>query len=174
MIYKELNAEEESKEVEKIKASAVTVEKGATLAMTLKKIQSSALPLYTAIPKNCTETKTRGFLEVQHNGETKYIRKSTVVWLHNEGERVSTDRLFRALTTQPFSGYDNPTCKATSSNQGLIQSEMISVGNMCIFIVNEATKEFDIGKVLQFAYYKEKIKRQRSTQHNMPVQPVII
>ena len=33
---------------------------------------------------------------------------------------------------------------------------MISVGNMCIFIVNEATKEFDIGKVLQFAYYKEK------------------
>ena len=79
----------------------MTVEKGATLAMTLKKIPSSALPLYTAIPKNCTKTKTRGFLEVQHNGETKYIRKSTIVWLHNEGERVSTDRLFRVRTTQP-------------------------------------------------------------------------
>ena len=36
---------------------------------------------------------------------------------------------------------------------------MISVGNMCIFIINEATKEFDIGKVLQFAYYKEKNKK---------------
>ena len=35
--YKELNAEEENKQVEKIKASDVTVEKGATLAMILKK-----------------------------------------------------------------------------------------------------------------------------------------
>lgn len=60
--------------------------------------------------------------------------------------------------TQPFCGYDYPTCKATSSNQGLIQREMISVGNMCVFIVNEATKEFDIGKVLKFAYYKENKK----------------
>ena len=61
--------------------------------------------------------------------------------------------------TQPFCGYNNPTCKATSSNQGLIQREMISVGNMFTFIVNEATKEFDKGKVLQFAYYKEENKK---------------
>jgi len=37
---------------------------------------------------------SNNFIEVDHNGEKIYIRKSTLVWPFQEGERVSSDRLF--------------------------------------------------------------------------------
>lgn len=42
------------------------------------------------------------FVEVQANGQNVFIRKTTAVWLLQEGERVSSDRLFRVRCKQPF------------------------------------------------------------------------
>lgn len=61
MIYKELNAEEESKEVEKIKASAVMVEKGATLAMTLKKYHQVHFLCTLLFPKIALKQRQEDF-----------------------------------------------------------------------------------------------------------------
>ena len=36
-----------------------------------------------------------------HNGAETYIRKSTAVWLFQEVERVSSDRLFQVRAKQP-------------------------------------------------------------------------
>ena len=38
---------------------------------------------------------SKKFLEVEHNGKSIYLRKTTVAWLFQEGERVCSDRLFR-------------------------------------------------------------------------------
>lgn len=42
------------------------------------------------------------FVEVQANGQNVFICKTTAVWLLQEGERVSSDRLFRVRCKQPF------------------------------------------------------------------------
>ena len=42
------------------------------------------------------------FLEVLHSGGPIYIRETTIVWLLQEGERVSSDRLFRVRAKQPY------------------------------------------------------------------------
>ena len=41
-------------------------------------------------------------LEIEHNGKRMFIHKTTAVWLFQEGERVSADRLFRVRETQPY------------------------------------------------------------------------
>ena len=44
------------------------------------------------------------FLVEVHKGQsTILIRKTTAVWLFQESERVSSDRLFRVRDKQPFS-----------------------------------------------------------------------
>ena len=45
---------------------------------------------------------TLPFVAVQHAGKTLFINKTTAVWLLQEGERVSSDRLFCVRSTQPF------------------------------------------------------------------------
>ena len=46
---------------------------------------------------------THKYFEIDHHGEKIYVRKSTLVWLFQEGERVSSDRLFRVRSKQPYS-----------------------------------------------------------------------
>ena len=43
------------------------------------------------------------FLEVKHENYSIFIRKTTVLWLLQESERVSNDRLFCIREKQPFS-----------------------------------------------------------------------
>ena len=51
--------------------------------------------------------KDNGFLEVLHNGEVIYTNKSMLQYTCSldlqEGERVSSDRLFRVRIKQPYS-----------------------------------------------------------------------
>ena len=41
-------------------------------------------------------------LEIEHNGKRMFIYKTTAVWLLQEGEHVSVDRLFKLQQTQPY------------------------------------------------------------------------
>ena len=49
------------------------------------------------------------------DGQSIFIRKTTAVWLLQEGERVSTDRLFRVRHKQPCST-NVYCCTNTSTN----------------------------------------------------------
>ena len=84
-----------------------------------------------------------------------YIRKTTVLWLLQEGERVSSDRLFRVRATQP---YDTSTSQLQPSTHDMNLrlpkiSDEAEVGDMCVF---DRENGWMIGCVLQFAFYKEK------------------
>lgn len=96
---------------------------------------STALPLYTdtaselPTPQRVANKKVSPFLSIEHNGHTMYIRKSTAVWLFNEGERVSSDRLFRVRDTQPFTTTD---LVALRTHHQLNAAEYINIGDICI------------------------------------------
>ena len=82
-----------------------------------------------------------------------YIHKTTAVWLLQEGERVSADRLFRVRSKQPY------TCKPQSLTHVHVNTvpaayPTIEVGNICAFA--ESTTKWRLGRVLKFAYYMEK------------------
>ena len=125
----------------------------------LQKENSSSLPIYkTSNQHNSTEevsyfqtphgkSKHTPFVSVQHNGNECFIRKSTAVWLLSEGERVSSDRLLRVRTNQPFNGKFNE-----------IPHDSIKIGDVCAFA---ADNTYSIGRVLQFAFYKESLKKAR-------------
>ena len=109
-------------------------------------------------------------LEIEHNGNKMFIYKTTAVWLFQEGELVSADRLFRVRETQPY----RTNLKAIPSNKVSIsavavQQPVPEVGNICVFLKKRGDSMWQIGKVLQFAYYLEKTKRLDSTE-----QPLLI
>lgn len=131
----------------------------------------SCIPMYKAIDSidpvatNQLEKKRKlsnKFVEVDHNGETIYIRKSTLVWLFQEGERVSGDRLFRVRIKQPYSSSLHHIIPAKQLQE--IQTrvpqaeEFVELGELCAFI-NE--QSWVIGRIIQFAYYKETLKGSR-------------
>lgn len=94
------------------------------------------------------------FLQVDLDGKSLYIRKTTAVWLFQEGERVSSDRLFRVRCKQPYS----TTTSLVKQNVNLeaaqpIISSTVQIGELCVFQVKDGWR---IGRVLQFAKYQEK------------------
>ena len=72
---------------------------------TFKKVEDAGLPIYQLehdFPKAAHKPKFYAFVEVEHNDKKVFIHKTTAAWLLQEGERVSSDRLFRVHTKQPF------------------------------------------------------------------------
>lgn len=65
----------------------------------LKCIHSSTIPMFELKERSMSTDKIQSkhspFLEVKHNGKVVYVRKTTLVWIFQQAERVSTDRLFR-------------------------------------------------------------------------------
>ena len=81
-----------------------------------KQLPSSTIPMYQQVekPDDSKETeklksistvkKFNPFVEVKTSNNRKIlIRKTTALWLLQEGERISADRLFRVRCKQPFS-----------------------------------------------------------------------
>ena len=99
------------------------------------------------------------FIEISHNKQAFFVRKSTLVWLFEEGERVSSDRLFRVRAKQPFS---TSIQSDNSLNNFMLPEvkEFIEIGEFCIFL-DQSTKDWNIGKVTQFANFKQKLKSNR-------------
>ena len=145
-------------------------------SLVLKKMPSISLPLFdvatTATTVNddheqaakLTMVNKNGhslFVQIQRGEKTVYIRKTTVIWLLQEGEWVPSDRLFRVRAKQPHAF---STTKSTCIMQGKMQgdtfdptvSQTISVGNVCVF--KFSANEWKIGRVLSFAYYLERYK----------------
>ena len=86
------------------------------------------------------------------------------MWLFQEGERVSSDRLFRVRKTQPHS--NDPDAQKTTPTDQIVQQEPIvsstlQIGDLCIFLDTRTPKIWNFGTVIKFAYYKEKTKKSR-------------
>ena len=132
-------------------------------AVSYKKVSGTSLPIYTKSPVQSSKatTKFSRFVEVNHIGGTIYIHKTTAVWLFQEGERVSADRLFRVRQKQPYSCITTHTKEIRISDSNAVPTtcEVITVGDICAFRFPEC--KWKLGKVLQFSYTSEKTKMKR-------------
>ena len=98
---------------------------------------------------------TNTFSPILELSNGTFIRKTTVLWLFQEGERVSSDRLFRVRGKQPFSN-DTKICSLeTPALNGEVPyiTETVEVGDMCVFNKDDGWK---IGRILQFSYHEKK------------------
>ena len=129
--------------------------------------EESTIPVYNVVnqdnvvstdKKHKQAKKDNRFLEVFYNGEVIYIRKSTLVWILQEGERVSGDRLFRVRVKQPYSSTKQliPSKLAESTTQQV--QECVNIGDFCVFL-DSLVNKWNIGRVDQFSKYKEKLKQ---------------
>ena len=57
------------------------------------------------------------FVKVKVKGESVLIRKTTAIWLFQETEKISADRLFRARLKQPFASVTTGNMLATKTCQ---------------------------------------------------------
>ena len=147
-----------------LEAEIITTEQSKTLTSlhrsAFKQIPSSTVPLFE---KTSTELQTKQkyspYVKVQRNGSDLFIHKTTAVWLLQENERLSSDRLFRVRSKQPYAtdlGKIQVSCENTDKP---FRSSTVAVGDICAFI--DSTCCWKIGKILQFSYYKEKSKAQQ-------------
>jgi hypothetical protein len=89
------------------------------------------------------------FVEVNICDQNVMIRKQTAVWLFQETERVSSDRLFRVRSKQPHSGSDKTVTSSISmtEDENPVKADNITIGDLCVFKAGHS--QATIGKVLQ-------------------------
>ena len=110
-----------------------------------KKVPSSTIPRFKDTDKHCP------FVGIQCHGKDYFINKTTVVWLLQEGEKVSSDRLFRVRSKQPYTSDSLKTVSHPVSSQPS-HFEEIAIGD-CVFFQDHEMSIWKIGKVLKFSYF---------------------
>ena len=130
-----------------------------------EKVDSSTIPLYAAKPTEHNQKKEKKhslYLEIDYKGKKIFIRKTTAVWLLQESEYVSSDRLFRVRSKQPSASQRNESTRASDVDASLpVVCSSIKVGEICIF---KCTKTWHIGKVLQFKFTQGKTMKLQQYQ----------
>lgn len=135
-----------------------------TLKETYKRTDNCTVPLYIKLDcnKKQQQQKFSPFVEVNQNGKVCHIRKTTAVWLFQECERVSTDRLFRVRSKQPYSSNNTlPTNLKSSGPQVSTlpqRRQSIQIGDICVF---NNQRKWKIGKVLHFCHHEGKTQKAR-------------
>ena len=131
-----------------------------------KKVQDTGLPMYQPELDSKSKTTSRKttqicrFVEVHCNERTVYIHKTSAVWLLQEGERVSADRMFRVRAKQPFCVSSKPSSQVTEGSSTVpVVCTTLQVGGFCVFVwERDCTTDWKIGRVLQFVNCFEKTK----------------
>lgn len=125
-----------------------------------KKVPSSTIPLFEETDKKSRSPRKHSpCVVIQRNGKDYFINKTTVVWLLQE-ERVSSDRLFRVRSKQPYSSdILKSVSRPVRVSNKLSTYDEIALGDVCVF-EHQETSTWRIGKVLKF-YYKQKSKASR-------------
>ena len=121
-----------------------------------KRIANSSV----GIPVYRSNEGTEGslFVKVESHGKEVLIRKRTAVWLFNDTEHVSSDRLFRVRANFNENGTNKHSDSVImkENTKTPVVSEYIVVGDVCVFICDGMPK---VGKVLQFTKYDTKGKK---------------
>ena len=94
-----------------------------------------------------TKCKHCLFVETKHEGKALFINKTTAVWLLQEGERVSSDRLFQVRSKQSYGSVPQPLVHNKSSTHPIV-SQTLEVGNICVIKHSKSNCKF--GSVLHF------------------------
>ena len=102
--------------------------------------------------------KFSSYVEIKLNNITLYLNKTIAVWFLQEGERVSSDCLFRVRSKKPFSTDASTQKKSVATTTPTVCSAL-EVGEICVFIIDS---KWRMGRILQFAYYQEKKQRNHS------------
>ena len=143
-----------SDDLQKLKETNVIDEelfkKGTTKA---KKICTPSVGIPTYENKPLTQKQNSLFVQVNIGNRSILIRKRTAVWPHNDGERVSSDRIFRVQPNEmdkPSKLTCNSTCSTEVQQNTPICIDHIVVGDFCVFKTGTVPK---IGKALQFIKY---------------------
>lgn len=127
---------------------------------TFRRVACSALPVYeehTVKTKKAIKKKRHNpFVEISYKGKVMHIHKTTVVWLFQEGERVSADRLFRVRGNQPYSSQQVGAIACRDTQIPGVHST-VHTGEICVF--TDPVKSWKVGRIVQFAYYKETTKK---------------
>lgn len=87
----------------------------------IEKVPSETIPMYSlkdhSSLENCISSLSSStkqvftpFVEVSVKGRVVLIRKTTAIWLFQESERVSADRLFRVRLKQPYASVCTQKC----------------------------------------------------------------
>ena len=126
----------------------------------------SYLPLYKDSDDPidiCRSTKLdKKFVQINHKGEVIYIRKTTLVWLFQENERVSNDRLFRVRAQQPYTNSHQIIASHCNESEKPTVKSSVSLGDICVFMNDSKSLEpWAVGKITQFAFHKQKSKKDR-------------
>ena len=82
--------------------------------------------------------KHNKMVEVNQNGKKFYIHKTTAVWLLQESERVSTDRLLRVRAKQPNMNYSQSSHYHSSLVP--IKDNILEISDICVFKPEENSK----------------------------------
>ena len=122
------------------------------LKQKLSSIQS-AIPKVSTTPSPPNKYGTETYSPLLELSNGICIRKTTAIWLFQEGERVSSDRLFRVRAKQPFSNETRATCYEESSRTKPHIAETVEIGDMCVFYKGNGV---EIGRVLQFSHHEKK------------------
>ena len=132
----------------------------------------TSIPIYKKANESQNFTRDHKFIEIIHNDESIFVRKTTLVWLFQEGERVSSDRLFRVRSTQPYNKTLQTIMKHNRDFKMPKTDEQVSLGDLCVFkcVVKNTTidncNQWKIGRITQFANYKERLKKDRQYKNS--------
>ena len=128
----------------------------------LKKNPSTTVSMFTPVQPEESSTgpsmtssskQISPFVAVNMDSRTIFVRKTTAVWLFQEGERVSSDRLFRVRSKQPYASASSQLPHLLDNKVQPYVSKALQLGDLCVFQINGTLR---IGRVLQFARYKGK------------------
>lgn len=120
-----------------------------------KQVPSNTIPLFEETKSTRSKHQYCPFVRIQQDGRDLFINKTTVVWLLQESEKVSSDRLFRVRNKQPYANDSLKSCVSHSAIKQPSYCKEVAIGDICVF---EDSSNWQVGKILQFSYYKEKAK----------------
>ena len=133
----------------------------------------SYLPVYKDGNDDINSSKSinldKKFVQINHNGEVIYRRKTTLVWLFQENERVPNDCVFRVRSHQPYTSSQHIiTSKFDDSEKPLVKN-CVSLGDICIFFrdsmsVEPKCEQWAAEKVIQFAFHKQKDQQYKKSE----------
>ena len=132
---------------------------------------SSSLNVHVSEPSTKkAKFSPKPFVQVScgDSGVHVFIRKTTAAWLFQEGERVSSDRLFRVRNKQPYSSDSSKPINSTENEHCALPTiaTTVSVGQFCVFKAGEGSDKWSVGKILQFAKLGKSVQQFKNSSVN--------
>ena len=166
-LYDDVSKLYESKVVDaSVKTKVENIKKKIRKQTQYKKVETqdeSGIPTYRQIlSPDEASLLTSPFVEVEVSRRKVLIRKRTAVWLFQDTERVSADRLFRVRANQPFATKLKQEHTNFSLNEtNPVIAEYVMIGDLCAFHT-ESNDKVKIGRVMQLIKFD---KNQKEFQH---------